>query len=251
MPHRELIQTVADHYLPGDRIWYNFSDGALGSSIQFESLYYLEHIAPNISTDEFVWDAPHDFENVEDVPRVWDVRPYWIAIPDSAVPALELGRTITEEYQIRGYWVRLYEAPPDEQTPIVFDDLLALELGTMEHNVYEGGDTVKLKTWWRALDTPALDYSYGLFLRDEGDTIVTQLDDGLQIADKPTSQWPASATYDFLQPEITLPDNLAPGDYSLWLTVYYWEDPRPLPVSAPDGEQVEADQVRLAQISIQ
>jgi hypothetical protein len=251
-PHRELMAMLSAGYQPGDRIWYNLDYGALGSTLQFERAYYLEHEAPNLSTDYFVWDAPRDFEDVEITPRVWDVRPYWVPMADGVREVLLNGRAQSEEYRLGAYFLRLYEAPPDEP-PVTFSDLLALEITPEPQPVYRPGDTVRLKTWWRALDVVPLDYSYGLYLRDGNGAVLTQSDQGLQIGDAPTSQWQPSSAYGLAMPSLTLPASLSPGEYGLWMATYYWEDPRPLPVSAPDGYVVDADAplVRVAQITVQ
>lgn len=240
-PHRELMQTLSANYLPGDRIWYNLDYGALGSTLQFEPGYYLEHAAPNLSSDFFVWDAPHDFEDVDAAPRVWDVRPYWIPMPDDVRDVLLAGRAQSEEYRFGAYFVRLYEAPPRGQSPVTFGDLLALQIGTMTQPVYHPGDTVCVKTWWRALDDIPVDYSYGLYLRGADGAVLAQTDQGLEIEDRPTSQWSPTLDYGLSLSTLTLPANLPPGEYGLWLAVYYWEDPRPLSVSAPDGLLIDND----------
>ncbi|RMF82769.1 MAG: hypothetical protein D6737_00755, partial [Chloroflexi bacterium] len=72
---------------------------------------------------------------------------------------------------------------------------------------------------------PTLDYSYTLVLRDESNAVVARQDDGLAWLDgTPTSAW----NNDDIAPgqiELTLPDELAPGEYSVWLGTYYWETP--------------------------
>ena len=114
-PHKDMLQTIAAEYRPGDRIWYNFSYGGLGSSITQEVGYHLKFDAPTLNSDEFIWDAPNDYADVEAVPRVWDVRPYWIPIPNKALAPLTSDRVQSEEYDFGAYAVRLYEAPPLER----------------------------------------------------------------------------------------------------------------------------------------
>ncbi len=55
-----------------------------------------------------------------------------------------------------------------------------------------------------------------------------------------TSAWEPDEDYELVTLPLTLPDNLAPGDYSLWLGAYYWEDPTRLAVAADDGVTVDA-----------
>lgn len=249
-PHRELMQTLSENYQPGDRIWYNLNNGALGSSLQYDSAYYLEHSAANLSHDTFVWDASRDFADVEAVPRVWDVRPYWITMPEKIHAVLLDGRVQSDEYIFGAYSVRLYEAPPRDQPPVTFGDQLALIVSPLTRSIYRSSETVSVKTWWRALEAIPLDYSYGLYLRNEGGTVLAQVDAGLETGSKPTSQWSPASDFDLSRLELLLPANLPAGTYGLWLTIYYWEDPRPLPVSAPETVPVDANVVRIADITL-
>ncbi|RMF81909.1 MAG: hypothetical protein D6737_03580, partial [Chloroflexi bacterium] len=183
VPHNEIFQTIAAHYEPGDRIWYNFSLGALGSSIQYEVEYYLSHLSPHFEPDMFIWDAPNDVANVNETPRVWDVRPYWIDMPDEVQSVLTRDRFMTEEYIFGAYEVRLYEAPPMENPETIIGDLFGLRVDTLDDPVYRPGAVVPLETWWRAVAHPTLDYSYTLVLRDESNAVVARQDDGLAWLD--------------------------------------------------------------------
>ena len=245
-PHHELMQTLEQHYQPGDRIWYNLDDGARGSNLLFERTYYLEHTAPNLSSDFFVWNAPRDFEGVQ---RVWDVRPYWINMPADVQQALLTGRELTEEYPFGAYTVRLYEAPPATE-PITFDGKLALHVTPLERSTFTPGEIIRIKTWWQALETLALDYSYGLYLRDTNGRLVTQIDSGLTLDNHPTSQWQPLAGFELSYFTLQLPDNLPSGEYGVWLADYYWENPQPLVATAPEDFHVDTSVVRLAQITV-
>jgi hypothetical protein len=252
-PHQAIMRTLSANYLPGDRIWYNLDLGALGSTLQFEPGYHLQHDAPNLSTDYFVWDAPRDLADTDTTPRVWDVRPYWIPIPDEVDDLLLAGRFQTEEYRFGGYFVRLYEAPPRDQAPVTFGDLLSLEIGASTPQTYHPGDEVRIKSWWRALDNIAQDYSYGLYLRGADGAVIAQADQGLMVNEQTTSQWTPVTAYEWSPLELTLPANLPAGDYGLWLAVYYWEDPRPLAVSTTGDVLVDTGTplVRVAEITVQ
>lgn len=245
-PHRQLMHTLSANYRPGDRIWYNIDPGALGSTLDFERAYYLQHAAPNLNTDLFIWDAPNDFANAT---RVWDVRPYWVTMPNNVSETLLSGWSLSEEYPFGAYTVRLYETPPADQTPITFDDLLSLKISESSKTVFRPGDTVTVKTWWHSMETVPLDYSYGLYLRGADGAVLAQNDHGLEIDGKPTSQWTTEDSLAKLQ--MTLPANLSPGDYSLWLAVYYWEDPQPLSATASDEFPTDNNVVRVATIRVE
>ena len=228
-PHKDMLQAIAAEYRPGDRIWYNFSYGGLGSSITQEVGYHLKFDAPTLNSDEFIWDAPNDYADVKAVPRVWDVRPYWIPIPNKALAPLTSDRVQSEEYDFGDYSVRLYEAPPTSETPVQVGDLFSLLPGGVEKNQYHAGDTVTVKTWWQTPTLPTLDYSYVLYLRPQGsDTIIKQLDGGLLAGTLPTSQWTPGQSYRLSQITLPLPSDLASGTYQLWIGVYFWQNPQRL-----------------------
>ncbi|HLY28851.1 MAG TPA: glycosyltransferase family 39 protein [Aggregatilineales bacterium] len=238
-PHRELMQTLSQHYLPGDKIWYDMNLGARGSSIQDEAAYHLQFDAPNLKPDYFVWDAPNDYLDVNAVRRVWDVRPYFIPVPVSPGPAV--GRVLTEDYQFDGWGVRLYESRPTTQNSAVFGDLFELVPGSQDRITYSKGESVLVKDWWRARQQPSLDYSYGLYLRraEEGVTLA-DANGGLLVDQKPTSQLFPGEAYAFASQTFKLPDNLAPGEYDLWLGIYYWQNPTLLQVQAGPTYTIDA-----------
>ncbi len=249
LAHGELLPMLAERYQPGDRIWYNLSDGALGSSLNFEGRYYMEVVVPELNTDWFIWDAPREFAQLEANPRVWDVRPYWIPMPPQAETPLLTGRALVSEEVLRIYTLRLYAAAPQTE-PAVFAETLALQVSPLAQTTYQSGQTVSVVTWWQALQAPPLDYSYGLFLRDAAGAVITQVDAGLLLADRPSSQWNPQADFAPLNLALSLPPDLPAGEYGLWLSAYYWEDPQPLPLAA--GELCAQDQnlLQLARITV-
>lgn len=226
-PHEAMLRTIAERYYPGDRIWYNFAFGGLGSSLQEEVDYYLQTEFPQLKPEMFVWDAPNDYADVEAVPRVWDVRPYWIPVPDVALPELVDGRWLTETYSFDAYTVSLYEAPP-QQAPTIFSsgEVSLSMVAARPNTAHRRGEVLRLKTWWQAETPLPLDYSYSLFLRPADETtVVAQSDESLTANELPTSGWQETAADYFVPLELTLPDDLPSGAYDLWLGIYYWENP--------------------------
>ncbi|MBZ0289808.1 MAG: hypothetical protein K8I30_19455, partial [Anaerolineae bacterium] len=249
-PHRELMRALSQNYMPGDRIWYNFNTGARGSSLMYESDYYLQKEAPNLDSDMFVWNAPEDFQGVR---RLWDVRPYWLSVPDDVQAALS-ERTITETYPFGGYEIRLYELPPgSDYEPITFSDLMEVNFVPEDftRGIYEPGRSVRVKSWWRAVQSVPRDYSYGLFLRNTDGAVLAQNDQGLTIQAKSTSQWMPSPDYGFSTLELGLPATLPPDVYDLWLAVYYWENPEPLLVTTSRPVRVDSGLILLGQITVE
>ncbi len=251
-PHGELLGVVEARRLPGDRIWYNLTVGAMGSYVQEELDYYIDVVYPDLQKSLFIWDAPEDFADPA-VNRVWDIRPYWNTMPAQAAAVLKATRSVSEKYDFGSYEVRLYEAPPSGQTPATFADTFSLLVGSLDTSVYHAGDSILTRLWWRSLKLPPLDYSYGLYLRDSSQKVVAQADSGLTLgdADTPTSQWLPSDRYALATPTLALPAALPPGNYSLWLGVYYWEHPDPLPIVADVGRVDPGTPVlRLANITV-
>ena len=79
---------------------------------------------------------------------------------------------------------------------------------------YYPGDAITLKTWWRTLQPPPLDYSVGVYLRPiNGASIVAASNAGLTLKDSPTSQWIPSDDYKFDPLKLNLLSNLLPRDH--------------------------------------
>ena len=249
IPHRELLTAVNARFEPGDRLWYNLNVGALGSTTQEEVRYYLQNVTPELNDDDFVWDAPKDFADPA-VKRIWDVRAYFNPMPSVAADALD-GWTQTEERIFGAYFLRLYERAPDDDTPVArLGEVFALAGPDAAWTATPGG-ALAVTTWWRALLPPELDYSYVLVLRDADGAVAAQWDGGLLMDDRPTSGWPADEGYGLVSASVTLPE-LPPGEYSLWVGAYYWENPVRLAVTADAGVTVDAGAalVRVASVSV-
>lgn len=250
-PDRELLQTVAAGYQDGDRIWYNMTLGARGSRLIEETAYHLQFDAPTLNSDWFVWDAPRDYEDVNAVRRVWDVRSYWLPPVADALPPLQNGRVVSEVYLFGEYEIRLYEAPPADQAPIQVtrDDqpLFLLRVSPPNRSIYNAGDTVLLKTWWEAAQQPLFDYSTVLMLRRAGaGETLAQVDNGLlSIDSQPTSAWSPDAPFILATPELILPSALPAGEYEVWLGVYYWENPTRLSLMATGATSPALDETDL------
>jgi hypothetical protein len=88
------------------------------------------------------------------------------------------------------------------------------------------GRFITVQSYWQAPENvPPHDYSYTLYLSpiEDDSKIVFQQDAGL--GHRRTSTWndPQELIRGNIAP-ITLADDLAKGDYHLWLGIYYWED---------------------------
>ncbi|MEL7236098.1 MAG: hypothetical protein AAGK74_16450, partial [Chloroflexota bacterium] len=116
---------------------------------------------------------------------------------------------------------------------VTFDDTFALT-NAIVNETAEPGETLHIDLWWQALDSPALDYSVGVYLVNGDDEIVLQ-DDAPPQGVPPTSTWATDGTHYGDRRDLQLPDDLPPGDYTLETSVYFFETPdEPLP--ADDNE---------------
>jgi len=229
-PHNELLGTVSARFEPGDRVWYNLELGASGSSLYSAPEYYLTVRYTNLKHDDFVWDAEAVFADIDETPRVWDVRDIYTPMPENVERALRDGRRITERYVFGNYRVSLYEAPKPDAW-VTFGDVFRAQVRQPERADYQVGEAVRFVMWMDIDTVPTLDYSLALHLRTADGQTVVQSDTPIIYRPAgggnyrpPTSQWkPDEAPY-VLHPELLLPDDLPAGTYTLWLTVYHWQD---------------------------
>ncbi len=260
VPNREMFKFLNDNYVSGDRIWYNMTAGARGSTVlDAWPQYHRRRSAPDISTDWYVWDAPEEFVDPAITPRVWDARPYWIPLPDWAASELTDGRVNSELHTFGGYAIRLYEAPPPEQQPAVLGDLLEVRVGPLDRSTYRPGETVVSKVWWRAAQPLDRDYSYTFLVHDAAGNVVHQADDTLRVGGEPsedgliaaygksTAGWTPDAGYNLATPYYAVPGNLPAGEYTLWVGAYYWEDPVRFPIEAA-GDLTVDENASLVQV---
>jgi hypothetical protein len=90
-----------------------------------------------------------------------------------------------------------------------------------------------IDTYWQASSRPTQDYSYSLYITPVDDTtqVLAQQDAGLGM--RPSSTWLESELIAGNIAAFTLPDTPPPGEYTIWLAVYYWETLERLVL--PDG----------------
>lgn len=97
------------------------------------------------------------------------------------------------------------------------------------------GDVLPVSLLWRAAQRIADDYTVAVFVIGPEGVPVAQRDSFPLNGFAPTSAWRAGA----LQRDnhgLPLPADLAPGEYTLWVVVYPWQNPSDrLPVTGPEG----------------
>ncbi len=130
-----------------------------------------------------------------------------------------------------------YERPPQTRWA-TFGDLFALERATFD----QSGDRVRVALLWRALRTPALDYSVSVFLLNSAGQLVAQHDGVPLDGNAPTSAWRAG-DLKFDSHRIALPPDLPSGEYTLGVKVYWYAEPTPL--RANGAEYIALSTIRL------
>ncbi len=124
-----------------------------------------------------------------------------------------------------------------------FGDLFALRAAKSDSADYHAGDSVRVNLLWQALKAPApVDYSISVFIVSEAGIPIVNEDGSPFNGKSPTSGWQAGDLR-FDSKRLTLPANLAPGKYILGVKVYWYADPKPLPVSG--GEYYEAGKINV------
>ncbi|MFO7320566.1 MAG: hypothetical protein DIU68_002455 [Chloroflexota bacterium] len=127
---------------------------------------------------------------------------------------------------------------PETLTDLVFGDGFRLVGYTMPVGVsYFGGDVLPVSFMWQT-DTPAEhDYRIAWFLRSADGAPIAQGWDSAPRGDfERTSEWPVGAPF-WDNRAMRLPRTLAPGQYQMWVKVYYLDEtltPVDLPVSGSE-----------------
>jgi len=139
---------------------------------------------------------------------------------------------------------RTFERPPVEvKSGAGFGDVGVLEGYTLKRE----GEKLRLTLIWRATGTPSLSYSAFVHLGDAAGRVWTQSDHVPADWTRPTTGWLAGE-YIADSHVLTLPADLPPGSYTLWVGLY---DPRTslrLPVSGPGAAQ--DDRVKLGEVTL-
>ena len=126
--------------------------------------------------------------------------------------------------------VVLFERPDVDREAFVFDDMFVLH-DAIFSPVAKAGQPLFVDLWWSALRPPPLDYSGGVFLLDAAG--VTQAEHNGPLGTVPTSAW-TTGDWMFDRHTLTLPDNLAPGQYTVIVNTYWYGDTKPLNVNGQD-----------------
>ncbi len=134
---------------------------------------------------------------------------------------------------------RLYEAPPDP-VGIAFENGMRFHGAEVIEQISDQtvpltrplaareGETIRLRLWWSADQTPERDYSVGLYVIGADGIPVAQSDSAPQTDPPETSRWLSDALY-VEERTITLPNPLPRGSYPITMAVYGWWDQARIP----------------------
>lgn len=226
-PYRPLFQAVSAAALPGDALFFT----NVGQPDSFAHWLYENQLPTEADGAHWVYTT----DDAQPYRRVWFITDNWFAQRvQTAFHALEQTHPLQEVYgDCTRRWcllLQLLEAPPAGQ-PTLFGDAMAF-WGVDIDSV--SNQSIQTRLWWRVEQTPALNYSIGLYLLDSSGVKVAQIDRNIVHYGQPleTSQLEPGRIYIDTR-ELPLPEGLPPGDYRLNLIVYDWQTDEHLPL--PDG----------------
>jgi hypothetical protein len=128
---------------------------------------------------------------------------------------------------------------PAQRVDAAFGDSLRLDgFDIPGGNAYKPGDIVPVSLLWETLAPVPQDYTVGVFLVTTDGTLLAQHDAFPANYFEHTQSWrPGSLHRD--NHGLQLPDTLPPGEYELWVVLYWWEAPADrLPVTDVEGRAV-------------
>ena len=137
---------------------------------------------------------------------------------------------------------------PTNQTKFKFGtDLELIGYDLVNGTEYSVGDTVPLSLVWKIDEPLPLDYNIGVLVLAENQQLVADRNGIPQGTFGLTSQWELGKVYRDNH-GLALPQDLPPGQYTIEVAIYYWQDLQNLPVTL-DGENM-GDRAVVATITV-
>ncbi len=140
---------------------------------------------------------------------------------------------------------------PEQRVEVTFNGTLRLVGADIPGDTLRApGDVLPVSLLWETLTTPPQDYTVALFLMAADGVLKAQRDSFPNHHFAFTSTWePGSLQRD--NHGLALPDALPPGEYELWVALYWWPEPGArLPVTDAGGNDV-GDHVVLTTITVE
>jgi hypothetical protein len=181
---------------------------------------YVERGIAYFALSETDWDSA--FARREDAAREF-------------VDQLVLVKQFVPNDDVAGEAVHIYRLlPPQvELGDVVFDDQIALVGYDLDAS---SGNTIAFRPYWRVHSQPATNYSMFVHLYPADSlTVIAQHDGAPTTPDRLTLTWDdPDELYLGADVTLTLPDNLAPGDYRLAVGLYDFTNGQRLLINADD-----------------
>lgn len=139
--------------------------------------------------------------------------------------SVERDRIMTEYWGPWHFILQLHEGAPLDPGLHIGDTIRFRGAKIMTGRHYLPGDTIAVQTWWEVDERPDLDYSIGVYVIGPPGNLIAETNSGPQGPYTPpaTTGWEPGRLYRDDR-EIEVPYCLSPGNYQVWLIVYYWED---------------------------
>ena len=132
---------------------------------------------------------------------------------------------------------------PEYETNLTYENLIRLSGFTLPAGrAYEAGDVVPITLWWLPLRPITTDYVVAWFIvsRESGQPVKQGMDSMPDAGLAPTSQWQVDEpVYD--NRALQLPDDIAPGEYDIWVLLYPAASGGAERLSVTGGETVEGE----------
>jgi hypothetical protein len=216
-PVRDLVREMAQRMETGDALIVDPSIDDQGYDWwYYEPLYFPGGSIPR-ATDGYTAGS-----------RVWYLTRQGSEDPDLRA-SVEQGRIRTDFWGPWYFIATLYQSPPLSPGVRVGDNLYFRGRDIPHGSHYMPGDDLTVRTWWSVSERPDRDYSIGVQVIGPQGNLIAQSDGGPMGPYTPeqTSGWEPGQVYRDDR-SIKIPYCLPPGDYQIWLVVYYWEDQSPL-----------------------
>jgi uncharacterized membrane protein len=174
----------------------------------------------------------------QDFARLWLLRAYdTVTDPAGLIRTWLAQHTTPLEDQLfsgessiraQGFLLAGAPSPPKNQPLVQFADGMTLAGFTLPDQTWQAGQTIPVKLWWMARDRPSVDYKMSLKLWQPDGELAAQGHDNWPIGTLyRATAWPGGQVV-YQPAQLTLPANLAVGQYWLNVELYHPETRQPL-----------------------
>ncbi|HET6445744.1 MAG TPA: hypothetical protein VFI27_14315 [candidate division Zixibacteria bacterium] len=180
--------------------------------------------------DELIINVEKPGETSSDAMSVWPVIGLTLALLVAYVVVIEPSAAL--RYDSTDFIAQ----PAQRDTFANFGDQIALIGYDLDSDTFRPGEQIDLTLYWKAMNQLEINYQVFVHFMDEDGNLVAQ-SDKLNPSDFPTRRWPISQ-YVRDTHSLTIPEELANGDYylasGLWVAADGWR----LPLLDGSGDQI-------------